>query len=46
MQINLDVFVKGETVQVSIYMILKIRDKKQWKWNQIFTVGKKRNRSI
>lgn len=29
MQFNLDVFVNGETVQVSIYMILKIRDKKQ-----------------
>lgn len=46
MQINLDVFVNGETAQVSIYMILKIKDKMQWKWNQIFTAGKKRNRNI
>lgn len=27
MQINLDVFVNGETAQVSIYMILKIKGK-------------------
>lgn len=46
MQINLCVFVDVETVQASIYMILKIRDKEQWKWNQIFTAGKKRNNNI
>lgn len=46
MQINLDVFVNGETVQVSIYVILKIGGKMQGKWSQIFTAGKKRSSNI
>ena len=40
MQINLDVFVNGGTVRVSIYMVLKIGEKMQGKWSQIFTAGK------